>query len=102
MRFRISSCKRVKARRPSPYRVDMLMSKIPNREYASSSTLVVLRFDTHDIRRATLKSRSGTVHRRTDVGMVVMSEMRLARLDFVPMTCQSWERKTMAPGATSS
>src|SRR5436309_964464 len=43
----ISSCNRWKALCPSPYNSAILTSNIPSRQYASSSFLVVCRFDAH-------------------------------------------------------
>ena len=50
IRRMISSCNRRKADFPSPYRVGMLMLKIPSSEYAMSSSLVVSRIDAHESR----------------------------------------------------
>jgi len=51
-------CSRVKAFLPSPYHSGMLTSKIPHRQYAISSTLVVSLRAAHDILLATANSPS--------------------------------------------
>lgn len=44
---------------PSPYESRMSISKMPNREYAQSSSRVVLRVSAHLNRSSTLNSQSG-------------------------------------------
>lgn len=56
--FNISSCRRIKARSPSPYSSGMLTLNMLRRQYAMSSVRVVLRCDAHDILLATLKELS--------------------------------------------
>ena len=80
----------------------MLMSKIPSRQYASSSTRVVCRVAAQHILRATLTSSSDFLWVRTSPSMPVTSSMSATSVAFVPMICHSFDRKTICFGATSS
>ena len=98
----ISSCSRVNARRPSPYITGMLTPKIPIREYASSSILVVSRSDAHEMRRAAGIDWSLTSDRRTSMSMPVTCSMRPGEAHLLHNGVQLAERKTTSRGAISS
>ena len=69
----ISSCRRWKALRPSPYRVGIWIPNKPRRQYASSSTRVVLRSPNHDIRWEMLVVVWLSSRRSTSAGIPVVS-----------------------------
>ena len=80
----------------------MLMPKTPMRQYASSSSRVVLRVLAHDIRRATLTSARSCSNRSTAVGTRVTLSSKPANSALYPRIVQSAETKMSSFGATSS
>ena len=78
------------------------MSNMPIREYASSSTRVVLLRAAHDIRLATLTTSRDSVPFRIPTSMPVISCTTPAKVCLVPIGRQFIVRKVTVDGAMSS
>lgn len=95
-------CSRVKAFLPSPYYSGMLTSKIPHRQYAMSSTLIVSLRAAHDILLATANSPSPASPCSTASGIPVISLSTPASPRLSPLYSHSLSKNTTLAGAISS
>ena len=91
----ISSCNRIKALPPSPYKTGMLTSNIPSRQYARSSCRVVSRCPAQDILTATGTSLSDFVPAWTYLLMPVIGAICISKLCLSPQKVHFSSKKAI-------